>query len=119
MQDFITTTPTTSYHMATPAQAQFDRRESIGWTDGGVKTAAVGTMAIAPIWYAASTASSIACVWHGYKRNNSVGWALWWGLMGGMFPIVAPVVALAQGFGKPIKATPNKRGKHRRRRSKR
>lgn len=44
----------------------------------------------------------IAGVYHGYKRNNgSVGWALAWGLFGGIWPISIPLM-LAQGFGKPI-----------------
>lgn len=38
--------------------------------------------------------------YHGYKRNNSTGWAVWWGLMGALFPIITPVVALVQGYGK-------------------
>lgn len=46
--------------------------------------------------------ASIAGVYHGYKRNNgSVGWALAWGLLGGIWPISIPLM-LAQGFGKPI-----------------
>jgi hypothetical protein len=52
-------------------------------------------------WSVASILSSGAGVYHGYKRNNSIGWALWWGLMGGLFPIVTPAIALAQGFGQP------------------
>lgn len=38
--------------------------------------------------------------YHGYKRNNSTGWAFWWGFMGLMFPVLTPVVAIAQGYGK-------------------
>lgn len=45
-------------------------------------------------------ASVAASTYHGYKRNNSVGWALWWGFAGGVFPVVTPAIALAQGFGK-------------------
>ncbi len=41
--------------------------------------------------------------YHGYKRNNSTGWAIWWGLMGGIFPIVTPAIAFAQGLGKRAK----------------
>lgn len=41
-----------------------------------------------------------ASVYHGYKRNRSVGWALVWGAAGAFFPIVTPAIALAQGFGK-------------------
>lgn len=38
-----------------------------------------------------------ALVYHGYKRNNSVGWALAWMLV--PWPIGIPI-ALAQGFAK-------------------
>jgi hypothetical protein len=48
------------------------------------------------IW--ASTAFS---AYHGYKRNDSVGWAMAWGLGGALFPIIMPVIALAQGYAKP------------------
>ena len=37
--------------------------------------------------------------YHGYKRNESIGWAIAWGLLGGIFPIIAIPVAFAQGFG--------------------
>jgi hypothetical protein len=56
---------------------------------------------VSPIWSALSIASSAASAYHGYKRNNSVGWALWWGFMGGLFPVITPAIALAQGFSKP------------------
>lgn len=45
------------------------------------------------------TASMAASAFHGYKRNQSIGWALWWGLMGATFPVITPTIALAQGFG--------------------
>lgn len=47
-----------------------------------------------------SLTSAAASGYHGYKRNESLGWALWWFLMGSIFPVVTPVIALAQGFGK-------------------
>jgi hypothetical protein len=50
-----------------------------------------------------STASMAASAYHGYKRNESVGWALAWGLAGAVFPIITPVIAVAQGFGKRAK----------------
>lgn len=44
-----------------------------------------------------------AAVYHGYKRNESVGWAVVWGILGSAFwPIAAPVM-IAQGFGQPKK----------------
>jgi hypothetical protein len=55
-------------------------------------------------------------VWHGYKRNTSIGWAIVWGLGSFVWPITLPI-AFAQGFAKP-KMTPNRRrGRRRRRRS--
>lgn len=41
--------------------------------------------------------------YHGYKRNNSTGWAIWWGLMGALFPVITPAIAIAQGLGKRAK----------------
>jgi hypothetical protein len=52
-------------------------------------------------WGLVSTVSAGASLYHGYRRNNSLGWGLLWGLMGSMFPVVTPVVAMAQGYGKP------------------
>jgi hypothetical protein len=53
-----------------------------------------------PIRNTIQTASMAASAYHGYKRNHSVGWALWWGFMGAVFPVITPVIAVAQGFGK-------------------
>lgn len=50
---------------------------------------------------AALTAAVGASVYHGYKRNDSLGWGLWWGLMGALFPVITVPVALAQGFAEP------------------
>jgi hypothetical protein len=52
-------------------------------------------------WYALGALSVGASLFHGYRRNDSIGWGLWWGFMGGIFPVVTPAIALAQGFGKP------------------
>lgn len=52
------------------------------------------------VWSMLSTASMAASAYHGYKRNDSVGWALVWGLCGALFPVITPTIALAQGFGK-------------------
>jgi hypothetical protein len=52
------------------------------------------------VWEVVSAASVGISAYHGYKRNNSVGWAIGWGLLGGMFPILVPTIALAQGLGK-------------------
>lgn len=47
-----------------------------------------------------SVASAAASGYHGYRRNQSIGWAVWWFFMGSIFPVVTPAIALAQGFGK-------------------
>jgi len=64
-------------------------------------SAAMATMAT--IYTIASPISAAVCAYHGYKRNDSVGWAIGWLLLGGMFPIITPVIALAQGFGEKAK----------------
>ena len=50
---------------------------------------------------ALSTVSSAVSAYHGYKRNDSIGWALVWGFFGGLAPVITPVIAVAQGFSKP------------------
>jgi len=49
------------------------------------------------IWKYVAPVSALACAYHGYKRNDSIGWALVWFLLGGI-PLT-PVIAIAQGFG--------------------
>lgn len=46
-----------------------------------------------------STAGMVLGAFHGYKRNESVGWAIGWALLGGAFPFITIPVSLAQGFG--------------------
>lgn len=46
------------------------------------------------------TASTVASVYHGYRRNDSILWAIVWGLASRVAPVVTPTVAAAQGFGK-------------------
>ena len=55
------------------------------------------------VWGMVSLASAVAGTYHGYKRNQSVGWAIVWGLCGTFFPIITPTIAVAQGFGKRAK----------------
>ncbi len=50
-----------------------------------------------------SIAGATTGAYHGYKRNNSVGWAVGWFLLGGLFPFITIPVSLAEGFGKPKK----------------
>ena len=46
-------------------------------------------------------ASAAVSAYHGAKRNQSIGWGLWWFVMGAVFPVVTPTIALAQGLGHP------------------
>jgi len=55
---------------------------------------------VARAWQLLGMVAVPLSAYHGYKRNNSVGWAIGWALLGGAFPVVALPVAVAQGFGK-------------------
>jgi hypothetical protein len=46
-----------------------------------------------------------ASAYHGYKRNNSAGWAVGWFLFGATLPFLAVPIALAQGYGKPLRGS--------------
>lgn len=60
-------------------------------------------------------ASASASAYHGYKRSRgSTGAAVGWGILGLVFPIITPAVALAQGYGDP-KPRRNRRTSRRRR----
>lgn len=48
----------------------------------------------------ATVTSAAISGFHGYRRNQSVGWAVWWFTMGMILPVVTPVIATAQGLGK-------------------
>lgn len=55
--------------------------------------------AVKTIAYVGSMAGTIGGAYHGYKRNNSVGWGIGWAVLGGLFwPIALPIM-VAQGFG--------------------
>jgi hypothetical protein len=60
--------------------------------------------------------STAGLAYHGYRRNNSIGWAIGWAILGGAFPIIGWPVAIAQGFGKPRSMTPNRSRRRRARR---
>lgn len=68
------------------------------------KTTSLGALGDGSTWQTVYGVASIAGTgmgaYHGYKRNNSVGWAIGWGLLGGLFPIIVIPLAFAQGFGK-------------------
>ncbi len=52
----------------------------------------------------AGVAGTAIGAYHGYKRNDSVGWAIGWALLGGLFPVVVIPVAYAQGIGERKRA---------------
>lgn len=58
---------------------------------------------IAVIGWTTSLVGTGAGAYHGFKRNNSLGWAIGWALLGGLFPVITLSVAAAQGFGKRAK----------------
>jgi len=52
-----------------------------------------------PDWYRAlSTVGAIQGAYHGYKRNDSVGWAFGWFILGGIVPFFTIPLSFAQGF---------------------
>jgi hypothetical protein len=56
---------------------------------------------IRPVMEVAGTVGAFAGAYHGYKRNGgSVGWAIGWFVFGGLLPILALPIMLAEGFGK-------------------
>lgn len=52
------------------------------------------------VWSALGVVGGAMGAYHGYKRNNSLGWGIAWALLGSMFPIITIPISLAQGFGK-------------------
>jgi len=48
-----------------------------------------------------SLAGAATGAYHGYKRNDSVGWAIGWFMLGGLVPFLTIPLSLAQGFGEP------------------
>jgi hypothetical protein len=53
------------------------------------------------IGWTVATVGGAASAYHGYKRNQSIGWAIGWAIFGTFMPFLAVPIALAQGFGKP------------------
>jgi len=58
------------------------------------------------VYGALSTLSMAASTYHGYKRHehgeHPLAFALLWGFMGLMFPVITPVIGVAQGFAEPL-----------------
>lgn len=55
------------------------------------------------VWGVLRTASVGLSAYHGYRRNQSIGWGIGWGVLGGIAPIITPAIAFAQGFGQRAK----------------
>ena len=89
--------------VTTPADAQalFAAKAA---ADKAAADAMAAKLAASPAWAfyrIASPISAAVSAFHGYRRNQSIGWALAWAVAGGLLPVFVPVIALAQGFGKP------------------
>lgn len=53
-------------------------------------------------WAALGVIGTAVGAYHGYKRTRgSVGWTLAWAIFGGVMPVIALPVAVAQGVGRP------------------
>lgn len=64
---------------------------------------ATGGDVASKVWGFLAVASAAASGYHGIKRHRgSVGWGVAWFFLGGMFPVLTPVVAVAQGYAKPM-----------------
>jgi hypothetical protein len=74
---------------------------------------------VSPLRAALGTVAAAACAYHGYRRNESAGWALGWAFFGSVAPILALPIALAQGFGKPRASSPRMAANRSRRRARR
>lgn len=87
-------------HLSQPRSLAAQRdRARIGQRDAALAT----NETLWAIYGAAGLAGTALGAYHGYRRNNSLGWALAWGVLGGMFPFVTVPVALAQGLGQPYR----------------
>lgn len=79
----------------------------------GTSTGQIAPYAMAP-WETLASSVAVAGTalgaYHGYKRTESLGWAIGWALLGGLFPFITIPVALAQGFGKAEPAFTRRRG---------
>lgn len=74
-------------------------------TSTGARTGQFVPGAPADVWSTVGTALAVAGTglgaYHGYRRTGSVGWAIAWAILGGLFPIITLPIAYAQGFARP------------------
>lgn len=65
--------------------------------------AAPNERGITPLAVGLSLAGAALGAWHFTKRHRgSAGWGFVGAVAGAMFPVVVPVIAVAQGFGEPL-----------------
>lgn len=85
--------------------------------DAAVQQVVTGTVQavarpIVMLWGLVLLASIGASAYHGYRRGRgSLEGAIGWGIAGGVFPVITPVVALVQGFAKPALQRNRKRSR--------
>ena len=97
--DGIGATPVPSQHPPLPPLSAF------GAEDGSIPIAPAPSRyslnrTFLTVYSLASIAGAGLGAYHGYKRNDSWGWALGWAALGSLFPVVTIPVSFAQGFGK-------------------
>lgn len=61
-----------------------------------------------------ATVCGAVAAYHGYKRNNSIGWGIAWYFLGAWFPFITLPVAFAQGYGVRARGISGFNGKMRR-----
>lgn len=77
-------------------------------------TVEAATRPIVVMWGLVTLLSIGLSAYHGYQRGRgSVEGAIGWGIAGGVFPVITPVVALVQGFARPMLRRNRKKGGHR------
>jgi hypothetical protein len=64
-------------------------------TDSDVRAASFGIAA------AVTVLGVVGAAYHGYRRNDSMGWAAAWATWGLFFPVPTLAYAAGQGFAKP------------------
>lgn len=80
----------------------------------GVEPADVLRTPFAPLFVIARGLSAVASAYHGYQRSGrKTGAAVGWGVLGFLFPLITPAVAMVQGYGEPkvraLAANPSRR----------
>lgn len=54
------------------------------------------------LWEIATPLSIAISAYHGYKKSyDSIAWGAVWGVLGGLFPIITPTIAVLDGYAKP------------------